>query len=136
MKYFSLILLLLFTITSFGQDFSFYHGGYERKYLVHLPVNYQPELEYSLVLAFHGGLGKGSQMENQSLLSDKADEEGFIVVYPDGVPFALNIRTWNAGHCCGQAQINNVDDIGFVEALVIPSKTIIILKRAKYLELE
>lgn len=102
----------------FAQDFSFNHGGYERKYLVHLPIGYDAQNSYALVLAFHGGLGKGSQMENQSKLSEKADEEGFIVVYPDGVPFALNIRTWNAGHCCGQAQINNVDDVGFVEALV------------------
>lgn len=109
----------LLTVQLTAQEYSFMHDGYDRPYLVHLPTGYDPANEYPLVLAFHGGLGKGSQLENQSLLSIKADAEGFIVVYPDGVSFgALNIRTWNAGHCCGEAMNNNVDDVGFVEELV------------------
>lgn len=113
-----LLISLVFTQLS-AQEFSFNHGGYNRPYLVHLPTGYNAANEYSLIIAFHGGLGKGSQLENQSLLSEKADEEGFIVVYPDGVPFSiLNIRTWNAGQCCGGAMENDVDDVGFVEDLV------------------
>jgi polyhydroxybutyrate depolymerase len=40
------------------------------------------------------------------------------VVYPDGVPSHINIRTWNAGGCCGYAMNNNIDDVGFIDDLL------------------
>jgi polyhydroxybutyrate depolymerase len=43
----------------------------------------------------------------------KADEAGFVVVYPEGVD-----RSWNAGACCGGAASNDIDDVGFARALV------------------
>jgi len=27
-------------------------------------------------------------------------------------------RTWNAGWCCGKAEKNGVDDVGFISALI------------------
>jgi polyhydroxybutyrate depolymerase len=66
----------------------------------------------------HGGFGSGPNLENQSELSTKADEENFIVVYPEGVASPLNIRTWNAGDCCGYSALNDIDDVGFISALI------------------
>ncbi|MBP6699126.1 MAG: hypothetical protein KA175_16005, partial [Flavobacteriales bacterium] len=90
----------------------------QRTYTVLLPSVYDGVTDLPLVLAMHGGFGSGVQLEQQSLLSDKAEAEGFIVVYPDGVASPLNIRTWNAGGCCGYAMNNNIDDVGFINALL------------------
>lgn len=73
----------------------------------------------SLVIAMHGGFGSANNIQNQSQLSLKADTANFIVVYPEGVQVgALNIRTWNAGWCCGYASNNNIDDVGFIDQLI------------------
>jgi len=66
----------------------------------------------------HGGFGSGPQLETQSKLSEKGDAAGFIVVYPEGVPSPLNIRTWNAGGCCGYSMNNDIDDVGFISSLI------------------
>jgi polyhydroxybutyrate depolymerase len=48
-----------------------------------------------------------------------ADEAGFIVVYPDGTGrFGRFLLTWNAGGCCGYAQDEQVDDVGFVRVVL------------------
>jgi polyhydroxybutyrate depolymerase len=43
-------------------------------------------------------------------LAAKADEEGFIVVFPNGIG-----NSWNAGSCCASS---NLDDVGFIRELV------------------
>jgi len=49
-----------------------------------------------------------------------ADQHGFIVVYPNGTSRLSSdiLLTWNGGDCCGYAQQKNVDDVGFVRAIV------------------
>lgn len=112
----SLFLLSLQSATA--QYDSIFIGGDYRTYLLHLPTGYDGSVELPLLIAMHGGFGSGPQLETQSKLSEKADESGFIVVYPEGVPSPLNIRTWNAGGCCGYAMNNNIDDVGFISALI------------------
>jgi polyhydroxybutyrate depolymerase len=89
------------------------HDGKKREYLLHVPSNYNEQINKSLVIALHGGLGTPKNIEEQSLLSDVSDEEGFIVCYPDGIG-----RTWNAGKCCGKAMKKDIDDVGFIETLI------------------
>ncbi len=112
------ILLLFTTIQLSAQYDSIFAGGDFRTYLLHLPPQYDGTAELPLVIAMHGGFGSGPQLGNQSKLSEKADEAGFVVVYPEGVAGPLNIRTWNAGGCCGYAMNNNIDDVGFISALI------------------
>ena len=50
-------------------------------------------------------------------LSRKADEAGFIAVYPNGTG-RFSSFTWNGGNCCGSAMRNNVDDVAFINALL------------------
>ena len=101
---------------------SLVHDGKERTYHVHLPPSYYNTSDnLSLVIGLHGGEGSGAQFEKQTNLDDKADAEGFIIVYPDGLPNpnAPTIRTWNAGKCCGQnASTLNIDDVGFISDLI------------------
>ena len=48
-----------------------------------------------------------------------ADREGFVVVYPNGSGLLrARLLTWNAGGCCGYAMRADVDDVGFVRALL------------------
>src|SRR5512133_1055676 len=73
-----------------------------RTYLLHLPSVYNETHDFPLVIAMHGGMGNAFNMESQSGLSIKADADSFIVVYPEGLKGGLlNVRTWNAGGCCG-----------------------------------
>ena len=72
-----------------------------------------------LVVVLHGGGGNAENIEEVTGFSEKADEEGFIVVYPDGSGrLDRYLLTWNAGFCCGYALENNIDDVGFIRALI------------------
>lgn len=92
-------------------------GGMTRTFRVHVPPRYDGRAPLPLVLMLHGGGGSGRQLETaSSRMSPIADREGFIAVYPDGT--GARLRTWNAGGCCGSAVTNDVDDVGFVRALI------------------
>ena len=83
--------------------------GMQRSYLIHLPPHYDNQIPRPLVVVLHGGGGSPEKVEKLTGFSKKADEEGFIVVYPEGVG-----GTWNSGYCCGQAMKDQVDDVGFI----------------------
>jgi len=88
--------------------------GAERSYLVHVPPQYAPDTPTPVVLAFHGGGANAGSMAAFSELSEKADQAGFIVVYPEGTGRLPRMHTFNAGNCCGQAAARKVDDVAFV----------------------
>jgi len=46
-----------------------------------------------------------------SFLTDRA---GFFVLYPEGMNLFGFLSHWNAGHCCGKAAADGVDDVGFL----------------------
>lgn len=88
--------------------------GSERSYVVHVPPQAAADSPLPLVLAFHGGGANARSMVVFSGLNKKADQAGFIVVYPDGSGRLERMLTFNAGNCCGQAAARNVDDVAFV----------------------
>ena len=95
------------------------HDGLQRSYILHLPSSYNPNDSYPLVLVFHGGGGNAESMQEISNFTQKADDENFIVVYPDGTgKLKRRLLTWNCGFCCGYALENNIDDIGFIRDLI------------------
>jgi len=89
-----------------------------RSYLVHVPPSYDGSKPFPVVLAFHGGLSRAESLIQESGLNEKADAAGFIAVYPNGTSRYGRLLTWNAGNCCGYAVRQNVDDVGFVKALL------------------
>ncbi len=116
-----LLTVILFTgglFSGYGQYDSILHHSVHRTYLLHVPHSYDPGNPVPLIVAMHGGFGSGAQLQNQSQLSKKSDHAGFIVVYPEGLKGPLGIRTWNAGRCCGYAMNNDIDDVGFLSALI------------------
>jgi polyhydroxybutyrate depolymerase len=92
------------------------HAGRTRSYIVHVPPKYagQPT---PVVLVFHGALMDAAMTAGFTGLSEKADREGFLAVYPNGTGW-LNMLTWNGGDCCGYAMQYKVDDVGFTRALL------------------
>ena len=92
-------------------------GGLNRTYLVHVPEGHDPRTPMPVVLALHGATMNGPMMAWFSGLNQKADEAGFIAVYPNGTG-SFSSFTWNGGNCCGSAMQNNVDDVAFISALL------------------
>ena len=114
-----LILSLFFLpLLSNAQFDSMTYDGMNRTFLVHKPTGYTGSEDLPLVVAMHGGFGSATNLQNQSQLSVKADASNFIVVYPEGVKSPANITSWNAGSCCGYAEANNIDDVGFIDSLL------------------
>lgn len=96
-------------------------GDMERFYSLHVPPSYDEGLPTPVVLNFHGGGGNPETQRHASAMDETSDRAGFIVVYPQGTGRAWRLRsgfTWNAGTCCGWAQQNNIDDVGFTLALL------------------
>jgi len=94
-------------------------GGLERSYIVHVPPADRGRGALPLVIVLHGGGGHAENVMRVSGMSDKADKEGFMVVYPNGSGRLKNrLLTWNAGYCCGYALDHKVDDVGFIRALI------------------
>ena len=95
-----------------------FHNGRERTFLVHLPKDYAPSETYPLIIALHGGNGKAKRFNRSTnnRFNDLADEENFIVVYPQGID-----RSWNDHkdrNSFGKARRENVDDVGFISKMI------------------
>lgn len=98
--------------------------GVARSYILHLPPAATAGESLPLVIVLHGGGANAASAVALTGFSDEADEEGFVVAYPNGTGRAkptaetANQFSWNAGDCCGSAMRQEADDIGFVRALV------------------
>jgi polyhydroxybutyrate depolymerase len=82
-------------------------GGTERTFLLHVPASYDPARTMPAVVALHYKPGSGAGMRELTGFDAKADAEGFLVAYPEGVG-----GQFNAFGCCGVQ-----DDVGFVKAV-------------------
>lgn len=91
--------------------------GRDRSAIVYVPKK-SASKPMPVVLCFHGGASNAQQQMLYSGLNAKADEAGFLVVYPNGTGNLAKVLTWNSGNCCGYALRRKVDDIAFVAALL------------------
>jgi polyhydroxybutyrate depolymerase len=83
-------------------------GGVTRNYLLHVPGGAAPGKPAPLVLVFHGGGGHDWNMPGFTHFDDLADEQTFLVAYPDSIS-----RHWNDTR--GES---TADDVGFTRALI------------------
>jgi polyhydroxybutyrate depolymerase len=86
--------------------------GIDRDYRVYVPSSLS-DGPSTLVVMIHGGFGSAEQAELAYGWDAQAERDGLIVAYPDGVG-----HSWNGGNCCGQAMKKNIDDVGFIEAMI------------------
>ena len=92
--------------------------GRERTYRLYVPADL-PDGPVPLFVGLHGGTGWGDQFATTNHVEGLAESNGFVVVHPDGVKVA-NGRggVWNGGTCCAVAAREDVDDVGFLAALI------------------
>ncbi len=85
-------------------------NGQARQYRLHIPPAYHPSSAMPLVVNLHGYNSNAEQQEHVSQMSVKADQAGFIVVYPEGLG---DPQEWHVGP---RAEADA--DLQFIRALV------------------
>ena len=71
-------------------------GDWTRSFILHVPPSYEGDSPTPVVLSLHGLGGGAAQHADYSNLPSKADEEGFILVSPQGVSTEfLRSSHWN-----------------------------------------
>ena len=121
------VIIVLFNLSCWNQNTkidnpagniegSIISGGIERTYQAHFPSHNRSH-KMPLVIALHGGGGSGEKMRGLTLngFDALADEDGFIVIYPDGIE-----NHWNDGRQLQEysSHRENIDDVGFISDLI------------------
>ncbi len=98
------------------QEGSLRQFGTFRDYLVHLPAGYTERKKYPLVVNLHGMGGNMSHQMKYTGMNSVADEEKFIVVYPQGltgsVPTRGETTQWDSNFN------TNTRDVEFIDTLL------------------
>lgn len=106
---FSFILLVIGT--SIAQDWQMYdHDGVDRQYLLHNEDGVTDGA--TLIFVLHGYTSGAAAIKFYSGFDNAAEENGFVVCYPQGLPDVLWTTHWNA-----HLTLSSVDDIGFLSSL-------------------
>jgi polyhydroxybutyrate depolymerase len=87
--------------------------GLERTYLIHIPQGYDAQTPVPLLLMLHGRGGNGEDIAELTNFSDLADENNFIVLYPDGLD-----NQWNYVKDVPGYSSMTQDDTAFLLALL------------------
>src|SRR4030042_58972 len=93
-------------------------NGLERTYRIHIPPDLPEGSTPALLFVLHGGGGTGEGMERtltRGVFNILADQQNFLVVYPDGVE-----KNWNDGrkNVSDPAHQQNIDDVGYFTILI------------------
>jgi polyhydroxybutyrate depolymerase len=99
---------------------SIIHDGIVRTFKLHVPASYSASTETALVIALHGYTSSATIFENGIGLNEKADAEGFIVVYPNGLSYpwtTSNPQAWNWGGPF-EEWTQGTDDVGFIDQMI------------------
>ena len=103
-------------------SYNLQHGGLNREYLLYIPPNLQSRTNLPVIFNFHGYSGQADQFYNMSDLVDVANENGVVLVYPQGALLPGGSTHWNAAPTNGPSPSfvnkSNVDDIGFFNAML------------------
>tara|TARA_B100001029_G_scaffold129106_1_gene108123 strand:+ start:2371 stop:3369 length:999 start_codon:yes stop_codon:yes gene_type:complete len=90
------------------------YDGLERCWKLLIPESIDEDKAVPLVIDIHGYTQDMDKHSNLTGFAEIAQEEGFIVAYPNGYN-----NSWNAGDiCCGDAHQVELDDLGFLLGLV------------------
>ena len=91
-----------------------FHQGLEREYLLYAPTAVRSDAP--LVIVMHGYTGNMHDIASYVGMNELADENGFVVAYPQGTEDSDGNNFFNVGYDFHSS--SNVDDVGFVRAIV------------------
>ncbi len=96
------------------------HDGVDRYLYLYIPTDL-PNGDIPLLTSFHGFNSTADNQMNSDGFKALADQEKFVVAWVQG---SQGDRSWNIGKsgCLGQANENNIDDIGLVKQFVTQIK--------------
>lgn len=102
-----------------GQERTITVDGREREYLVYIPASLDRSKPSPLVIYLHGASQTMRAAERTTDLNVQAEQQRFVVIYPQGLGSALTSvqATWNFG-CCNALFDQKVDDLGFVRQII------------------
>jgi polyhydroxybutyrate depolymerase len=97
-----------------------------RDYVIHVPPSYDLSKPTPLVIMLHGFGGTALSAATETGWSAKADQENFIIAYPEGTRphrdkpanFRKNPQAWNDGSGRFDAGERKVDDVAFIDAII------------------
>ncbi|MEN6519827.1 MAG: PHB depolymerase family esterase [Armatimonadota bacterium] len=97
-----------------------------RHYIVYIPDSYYTQKFVSLVIMLHGGGGTARGAMEETGWIEKAKKEGFIAAFPEAVRrdesqpprFLRNPQFWNDGSGRAHSGRENIDDVGFIDAMI------------------
>ncbi|MCB1325866.1 MAG: alpha/beta fold hydrolase [Leptospiraceae bacterium] len=94
-------------------------SGLERSFRLHVPATYyERSAAVPLVVVIHGAYSSGAQIAATSAFSPLADQNRFLVAYPNSIAPRGGIAAWNAGGCCGFARDTHVRDSLFLRRMI------------------
>lgn len=94
------------------------HGGRDRRYRLHVPLH-DAAAGLPLLVVLHGGGGSGEHVREVTRLDELGVRAGFAVAFPDGTGrLPRRLLTWNSGGVDAYAARHDVDDVGFLRAVV------------------
>lgn len=86
------------------------HNNITRDHITYVPAGYVPGTPVPLVFVMHGFTQSAQAIMNATGFNDLADQEGFIVAYPNGVNNGWNTNSPFPGG-------STADDVGYIGAL-------------------
>ena len=86
------------------------HDGITRNHITYVPTSYVPGTTIPLVFVMHGFTQSNTAIMNTTGFNDLAEQEGFIVAYPNGVNNGWNTSSPFPGG-------STADDVGYIGAL-------------------
>ncbi len=89
-------------------------GGRRRRYLLHVPKNYQPGKATPLVISMHGYAEWPGHQVQISRWTQLAEENGFLVVFPAGTMWPMRWRTRGEPG----SEMDPMIDVRFISALI------------------
>lgn len=95
---------------------SIVHQSFQRKFMVHLPPNFNLQSQRALVISMHGGTGNMMNAQGFSMLNPVADQNNFVVAWPQGFGIAPPGFSWADGRNTSADQAG-IDDVGFINKL-------------------
>jgi polyhydroxybutyrate depolymerase len=92
--------------------------GGDRPATLQVPADFDPAMDYPLLVILHGYSVNGVFQQSYLGLADAADGRGILVVAPEGSVDSGGRQFWNASDACCDFDGSGVDDVAYLGGLI------------------